>query len=76
MVVNFPWLKGSESAERGRERLKSLLIQEGVFPIPTDYASKWVTHPAAEWMPKAPSLFRILMMLITEVPTEAAAHNH
>jgi hypothetical protein len=62
LSVNFSWLKGSESADAGKERLRDVLAQMDVFPIPADYATRWLVYPASDWTPKVARLVQALKL--------------
>ena len=66
MWLNFPWLNGSETADRARERLKDLVVQRVGFLIPDNYARKWPTYPVSEWGSKVGSLLEALKQLVAE----------
>lgn len=64
--LNFPWLNGSEIADRARERLKDLAGQQVGLRIPNNYANKWPLYPVSEWGSKVGLLLEALRQLISE----------
>lgn len=64
--LNFPWLNGSEIADRARERLKELAGQQVGLQIPSNYAHKWPLYPVSEWGNKVGLLVEALRQLIFE----------
>lgn len=66
LSLNFSWLNGSETAERARERLKDLVVQQVGLRIPDTYAQKWPTYPVSEWRSKVAPLLEVLKQLVAE----------
>lgn len=66
LAFNFGWLNGSETAERSREKLKDIVVQETNLKIPDNYTNKYPTYPISEWGSKVDSLLEALRHLITE----------
>ena len=71
LSLNFGWLKGSEPAERARDRLKALVVQKGDLSIADDYASKFPTYPIAAWSSRGGPLADALRDLLVEFPRTA-----
>jgi hypothetical protein len=60
MYFNSSWLNGSETAERGRDVLKDLLVGIVGLDIPDNYPQSAPGFPVSAWAPKALLIERAL----------------
>lgn len=56
---NFRWLKDNDSTKAWRVLLGEALLKEG-FSLPPDFADRFVSIEANEWMPRVDAVIRIL----------------
>lgn len=72
MALNFGGIKGSDIAEKARDRFAELIKEKTGLKVHDDYVKKYLSYPMAEWAPQAADVEKVLKQLLAEFREEDA----